>query len=277
MQEKIKNTVNTLKLSVIDQRQWHPRDVNSNFINELYVKDTKITVTSPHFVKEMTPEELKAEKERITRRCEEIRAAFYVAIGSATAEIKVTQWVPYAIIDSNTDDLHPDDFQQVIEEEAGHQLSNHKEVDERIDSTERRKSTRVKCLSSRNVMTFKEFESIVPEKRLASSIIPRKGRSKHGSVPFLASIWGQNDAAKNTLRSSVQIVPMSTTIDTAGFNTTVRRRTRYKTRVMDLVSMEESIPPIESLLGGLVRGEDDGDITEIDNIASLLEEGSDSD
>ena len=275
MQEKIKKTVNTLKLSVIDQRQWHPRDVNSNFINELYVKDTTITVTSPHFVKEMTPEELKAEKERITRRCEEIRAAFYVAIGSATAEIKVSQWVPYAIID--TDDLHPDDFQQVIEEEAGHQLSNHEEVDERIDSTKGRMSTRVKCLSSRNVMTFKEFESIAPQKRYASTIIPRKGRSRQVSAPFLASAWGQNDAAKNTLRSSVQIVPMSTTIDTAGFNTTVRRRTRYKTRVMDLVSMEESIPPIESLLGGLVRGENDGDITEIDNIAPLLEEGSDND
>jgi len=246
-------------------------------MNELYAKDTTITVTSPHFVKEMTPEELKAENERITRRCEEIRAAFYVAIGSATAEIEVTQWVPYAVTDLNADDLRPSGFQQVIEEEAGHNLSNHEEVDELIDSTKRRKSTRVKRLSSRNVVTFKEFESIVPEGRLASPIIPQKGRSKQVSAPFLASAWGQNDAAKNTLRSSVQIVPMSTTIDTGGVNTAVRRRTRCKSRVMDLVSMEESIPPIESLLGGLVRGENDGDFTRIDNIAPLLEEGSDND
>ena len=256
LQEKIQGCIKDLGLSTFDHRQWKPRGMDAEVVSEVYVKDDNVMIKSPRY--KHTDAEKDSEESMIRKRCEEIKSALAIAIGQPTAQIKVSQWRPFAL-DLPMDlrqseafwDMPEEQIIGILSQQAAESLKKKEEIETKLDVRPRR--IRYKSLSGPQGNIF----HIDMDKELGSAGISketRKHRVRQTTVPNLAApgLWEHDDRAQQMAMASVAIKPTQTYSMDSNVGPRIYRRKKQKSQ-MNLPSVSENMPVVEDFLTGLVR------------------------
>lgn len=144
LQAQLAKSVLDLDLLLIDQRTWHPRGMNAIVITELYVQDSKTTITIKGGVKELSVDDLDldnmeeggeiSESQIVTQRMNDITEVMLKVINQSAAEVKVIRWLPH-VLESGGIEItkHPDELKEKLESEAKMNLDNAEVIDTLLD------------------------------------------------------------------------------------------------------------------------------------------------
>lgn len=128
----VMNCVFQLELEVIDHRSWHPRGGHTTLVNEMYVRDLR--VTNPSVEEEDNDEEKKNDDNLADQRAEEIRKALYDCVQQPekAAKVKVTPWYPGVVTEIVEDQIEENRTSQIVQQrllrEAEETLDNHRSL-----------------------------------------------------------------------------------------------------------------------------------------------------
>jgi Kef-type K+ transport system membrane component KefB len=281
LQDKLSKCIQTMGLSEIDHRSWHPRGTDAIVVTEIYVQDTS-TMIVLHNQFSDDNDFVITQENNIQARCAAVNRAITSTIAQIGANVQVTQWLPNVLA---VDDKDMENISQHIEAEAKSRLDRDEEIGKLLEETpttrepdQKRKrvkmvSVPVDTLRTDKVKSVEEqaIQGIVEEPEVLESIEesmdqptelatpsgPRRRRPRHRtlSVPAFAAgnMWDQpSETEIQNLAMKSSFVPVVTyDLSVPSYGAANRRR-----QVSDLSALfehSEMLPTVEEQLEGFVR------------------------
>jgi Kef-type K+ transport system membrane component KefB len=279
LQDKLSKCIQSLGLSEIDHRSWHPRGTDAIVVTEIYVQDTNTMIVLQNQFSD--DDFLVSQENNIQARCAAVNRAITSAIAQIGANVQVTQWLPNVLA---VEDHELGNLSEHIEAEAKSRLDRDEEIGKLLEETPAtheaaQKRRRVKMVSvpadTLRVDKFKPAEDKAfkdieeepealeaieesmdqPTALVAPSGPRRRPRHRTLSVPAFAAgnMWDQpSETEIQNLAMKSSFVPVVTyDLSVPGYGAANRRR-----QVSDLSALFEHsamLPTVEEQLEGFVR------------------------
>lgn len=278
LQDKLSKCIQSMGLSEIDHRSWHPRGTDAVVVTEIYVQDTNTMIVLQNQFSD--DDFLITQENNIQARCAAVNRAITSVIAQIGANVQVTQWLPN-VLAVNEKDL--ENISEHIEAEAKSRLDRDEEIGKLLEETPAtdetaQKRRRVKMVSvpvdtlradkfgrvkDEAIQEVEEESEVLeeieesPTELFTPSGPRRRPRPRHRtlSVPAFAAgnMWDQpSETEIQNLAMKSSFVPVVTyDLSVPSYGAANRRR-----QVSDLSALFDHsamLPTVEEQLEGFVR------------------------
>jgi Kef-type K+ transport system membrane component KefB len=278
LQDKLSKCIQSMGLSEIDHRSWHPRGTDAVVVTEIYVQDTNTMIVLQNQFSD--DDFLITQENNIQARCAAVNRAITSVIAQIGANVQVTQWLPN-VLAVNEKDLG--NISEYIEAEAKSRLDRDEEIGKLLEETPTtdetaQKRRRVKMVSvpvdtlradkfgrakDQAIQEVVEEPEVLEEieESLTELFTPsgprRRPRPRHRtlSVPVFAAgnMWdqpGETEIQNLAMKSSfVPVVTYDLSVPSYG----AANRRRQVSDLSALFDHSAMLPTVEEQLEGFVR------------------------